>query len=208
MRVFTLPGVFRPISDSWQLADAAAREIQRRAEKGARALEVGTGSGAIAARMALAGADVTALDISQRALVSAWVTARLNGTRITPRRSSLFSALRPGERFDLIVSNPPYVPGPDPHQVRGAERAWSAGPDGRALLDRLISEAPAHLAPGGVLLVVHSTINGESRTLELLRARGLEPEVRERYPGPVGPLMRAAGVTDEEEEVLVVGGRL
>jgi release factor glutamine methyltransferase len=200
-----LPGVFRPISDSWQLAEAAANEVRRRGG-GVRALEVGTGSGAIATKMALAGAEVTALDISRRALVSAWLTARLNGTRITPRRSSLFGALRSGEQFDLIVSNPPYVPGPDPSSVKGAERAWSAGPDGRALLDQLIDEAPAYLSPGGVLLMVHSTINGEDATLEALRRRGLVPEVRERHPGPVGPLMKAAGITDDEEEVLIVGG--
>ena len=172
-----------------------------------RALEVGTGSGTIATRMALAGAEVTALDVSRRALASAWLTARLNGTRITPRRSSLFSALRSGEQFDLIVSNPPYVPGPDPETVRGAERAWSSGPDGRVLLDRLIDEAPAYLSPGGVLLVVHSTVNGEDVTLDALGRRGLEPEVRERHPGPVGPLLHAAGVADAEEEVLIVGGR-
>ena len=57
------------------------------------------------------------------------------------------------------------------------------------LLDRLIDAAPAHLAPGGVLLVTHSSVNGEEETLERMRAAGLEPAVEERRRGALGPLL-------------------
>jgi release factor glutamine methyltransferase len=215
MQLFTLPGVFRPISDSWQLADAVCAEVRAR-DGQARVLEVGTGSGAIAVAAARCGADVTAVDVSGRALASAWLNARRHGTAIRVRRGSLMEPVA-GERFDVIVSNPPYVPCPRPDlPARGPERAWDAGPDGRAVLDRLIAEAPSHLSPGGALLLVHSTINGEERTLEAMREARLGAEVVARHPGPLGPLMsarvehlEASGLVEpgeREEEVLIVRG--
>jgi len=122
-----------------------------------------------------------------------------------------------GERFDLIVSNPPYVPCPDPElPARGPARAWDAGPDGRTVLDELIAAAPAHLNRGGALVLVHSTINGEERTLHALADHGLAPAVVARHPGPLGPLMSARVEHLEargllapgrrDEEVLIVRG--
>jgi release factor glutamine methyltransferase len=215
MRLFTLPGVFRPISDSWQLADAVCEEVRSRSGR-PRALEVGTGSGAIAVTVARCGAAVTAVDVSRRALCSASLNARRHGTRLRVRRGSLLEPVA-GERFGVIFSNPPYVPCPDPDlPTRGPERAWDAGPDGRALLDALIAAAPAHLSPGGCLLLVHSTINGEEHTMDAMAAAGLAGSVVARYPGPLGPLMsarvehlEAEGLLtpgEREEEVLVVRG--
>jgi release factor glutamine methyltransferase len=94
---------------------------------------------------------------------------------------------------------------------RGRERAWDAGRDGRALLDRICTGAPAHLRPGGVLLVVHSSLLGLAPTVKVLD--GLEVDVVARETGPLGPLMRArraAGLIPpdaDEEDVLVVRGR-
>lgn len=214
MRILTLPGVFRPISDSWQLADALCALVRERG--GARVLEIGTGSGAIAVSAARCGADVVAVDVSRRALASAALNARLHGARIETRRGSLFEPVA-GERFDLIVSNPPYVPCERAElPASGPERAWDAGLDGRAVLDALIAAAPAHLVPGGALLVCHSTVNGEVETFAAMERAGLEPDVVARHPGPLGPLMRgrlghlerrgllAPGQRDEE--VLIVRG--
>ena len=213
--VYALPGVFRPISDSWQLAEAVCREVRGRGA-GARVLEIGTGSGAIAVAAARCGADVTAVDVSRRALASAWLNARRHRTSVRVLRGSLLEPVA-GETFDVIVSNPPYVPCPSADlPTRGPERAWDAGPDGRAVLDRLLAQAPAHLSPGGALLLVHSTINGEDRTLEAMRRRGLAGEVVARHPGPLGPLMthridhlERTGLLEpgrRDEEVLVVRG--
>jgi release factor glutamine methyltransferase len=214
MRILTLPGVFRPISDTWLLA-GALRELA----PGARVLDVCTGSGALAVTAALAGAqDVTAIDVSRRAALTAAINARLNGVAVRARRGDLFATLR-DQRYDVIVSNPPYVPDPrgDRLPTRGPERAWDAGRDGRVVLDRLIAEAPAHLRPGGTLLVVHSELCGTGTTLDGLRAAGLDPEVVARHRGPLGPLMRdradhlrARGVLapgQTEEEVVVIAGR-
>jgi release factor glutamine methyltransferase len=211
MRIVTPPGVFRPISDTWMLAD-----VLREQTVGPRAsvVDVCTGSGALAICAALRGArDVTALDVSRKAVLTARLNARLNGVRVRARRSDLLSAVA-GRRFDVIVSNPPYVPAErDELPERGLRRAWDAGRDGRLLLDRLIDEAPAHLKAGGVLLVTHSSIIGVERTCERMAAAGLEPDVPLRRRGPLGPLMSARVrhleeqgmlAPDRREEVVVV----
>jgi|SRR5215213_1431086 len=214
--IFTLPGVFQPRSDARLLA-AAMRE--RGLASGARVLELFTGSGAIAVAAAREGArEVTAVDVSRRALLSAWVNARRSGARLRLRRGDLFAPVA-GERFDLILANPPYVPSPDDVLPRsGAARAWEGGEDGRLLLDRLCAEAPAHLAPGGTLLLVQSSICGEQATLDRLRAGGLQAGRLAAQRGPLGPLMReraplleARGLLEpgqREEELLVLAGRL
>jgi release factor glutamine methyltransferase len=209
MRLVTVPGVFRPISDTWLLAGALDREGLPR---GARVLDLCSGSGALAVHAAGGSHDVTAVDVSRRAVLTIRLNAALNGVRVRARRGDLLAAV-PGERFDAIVSNPPYVPShTDVLPTRGPERAWDAGRDGRTLLDRICAAAPDHLEPGGVLLVVHSSLLGSERTAEALHAAGLEADVAASERGPLGPLMRArrdAGLVPDvdEEDVLVVRGR-
>jgi release factor glutamine methyltransferase len=212
VRLVTLPGVFRPISDAWLLARTLDREpLPERA----RVLDLCSGSGALAIRAALGGQDreVTAVDLSRRAIVAIRLNAALNGVRVRAVRGDLLDAVA-GERFDAIVSNPPYVPAPsDALPTIGPERAWDGGRDGRALLQRICADAPAHLRPGGVLLVVHSSLLGLDPTAEPLRAAGLEVDVAAAEHGPLGPLMRArrdAGLVDpdaDEEDVLVIRAR-
>jgi release factor glutamine methyltransferase len=211
VRLVTLPGVFRPISDTWLLADALDREPL---PPGARVLDLCSGSGALAIRAAArdASRQVTAVDVSRRSVLTIRINAALNGVRVRAVRGDLLNAVA-GERFDAIVSNPPYVPAAtDELPARGLARAWDAGRDGRALLDRICAEAPACLNPGGVILLVHSSLLGYEPTAEPLSAAGLAADVAVREPGPLGPLMRArrdAGLIPpvDEEEVLVVRGR-
>jgi release factor glutamine methyltransferase len=209
MRLVPIPGVFRPISDSWLLARVVREEIVGRAASPARVLDVCTGSGVVGVSAACAGAEVTAVDVSRRAVAAAWLNARLNRVRVRARRGSLLEPVA-GEAFDVIASNPPYVPS-DRERPRGLERAWVAGHDGRALLDRLLEDAPARLRPGGALLVVHSDLIGADETLARLTAAGLEADVAARERGPLGPLMgdlaRRGQLRADEEEVLVLRGR-
>jgi release factor glutamine methyltransferase len=204
MRILRLPGVFVPRSDTWLLASHLRRQPQVRGA----VLDVCTGSGALAVAAASADAtSVTAVDVSRRALISARLNARLNGVRVRTRRGSLLSAVS-GETFDMIVSNPPYLPSPDGSgAVRGPARHIEGGFDGRELLDRIIAGAPAHLNPGGVLIVTHSSINGEEATLETMRSAGLEPRVLDRVPGPLGPLLADRARTLEERGLLEPGSR-
>ncbi len=185
---------------------------------GSDVLDLCTGSGMIAVQAALLGARATAVDVMRRALVSAQLNALLNGVRVRTVRGSLFSGLQ-GERFDTIVSNPPYVPRPGDDELpgRGPERAWDAGGDGRALLDPLCEQVARHLRPGGSVFLVHSEVCGIDRTIEQLAHEGLETEVVVRHRGPLGPLLRerveqlwASGALPRgsmEEDVVIIRGR-
>jgi release factor glutamine methyltransferase len=205
MRLLRLPGVFRPRSDTWLLAAVLRDQPQ---VHGGAVLDVCTGSGALAIAAALADArSVTAVDVSSRAVLAARLNARLNGVRVEALRGDLLDAV-PGRRFDVIVSNPPYLPSAsDRVPARGAARHTDAGATGRLLLDRLIAAAPAHLAPGGLLLVTHSSINGEAATLERIRAAGLEPAVAERRTGELGRLLAARAPELEAKGLLARGER-
>lgn len=208
MKLLTLPGVFAPISDSWMLAEAIRQEVLL---ADSRALDVCTGSGVLALTAAECGAAATAIDVSRRALLTVRLNAARAGLQVRTLRGHTFAPVA-GERFDLIVSNPPYVPSPRPGLPRrGACRAWEAGHDGRIILDALCDASPAHLRPGGVLLLVHSSLIDIDATVQRLRRAGLaEVEVRARVRGPLGPLMRAqqaagtipAGI-DEEDVVII-----
>src|ERR687896_2656819 len=136
MRVARLPGVFRPRSDTWLLAAALQRRPQLR---GGAVLDVCTGSGALAVAAALAGArSVTAVDVSRRAVLTARLNARLNGVRVEALRGNLLDAV-PGRRFDVIVSNPPYLPADDDAlPARGPARHTEAGTSGGLLPDPLV----------------------------------------------------------------------
>lgn len=214
MRLVTLPGVFRPHSDSRLLADYLREAV----EPGSSVADICTGSGVLAVTAACAGAGrVTAVDVSRRAVLTAWINARLNGVSIRARRGDLLAPLF-GERFDLIVSNPPYVPAADDDlPTRGRARAWDAGRDGRALLDRICAQAPARLRPGGAVLVVHSSVCDPDRTVAMLARGGLVAETVIRSRGPLGPLLRERSATLEargllppdarEEEIVLIQGR-
>ncbi len=187
VRLLPLPGVFQPHSDSWMLAERIKCEPL---EPGARALDLCTGSGLLAVTAALLGAEAYAIDVSRRALVAVRLNARLNGVTVRALGGDLFAPVQ-GERFDMIVSNPPYLPSPGGGiPDRGAARAWEGGPNGRSFIDRICAQAHAYLNPAGVLLLVHSSVCGERETTEALRARGLQTSVVARSRGGLGPRMR------------------
>jgi release factor glutamine methyltransferase len=187
--------------------------MTREAVAGSSVLDLCTGSGMLAVAAALHGASrVVAVDISRRALLSVQLNARLNGVRVEAVRGDMFEPVN-GERFDLIVSNPPYVPSQSVRLPRrGPERAWHAGPDGRIFLDRICAEVAEHLNRGGVLLLVQNTLVGERETLDALAARGLEPSIALRHRGPLGPRLRERAawlrarslLEGEVDEVLIV----
>jgi release factor glutamine methyltransferase len=203
MRLIAVPGVFRPRSDSRMLAAVAAQRVRPETT----VLDPFTGSGILAVAAARAGArEVSAIDVSRRAVACAWLNGRLNGVRVRALRGDLFSPVKE-ERFDLIVANPPYLPGEEDSKPGGAARAWEGGADGRALLDRLCDEAAAHLTPGGELVLVQSSICGLETTLARLEQAGLRGEVLLRERGPLGPLLASRAEQLERRGLLARGQR-
>jgi release factor glutamine methyltransferase len=206
----TFPGVLRPPSDAFLLAHHLRQEDLG---EQSRVLDMCAGSGILAIVAAQSGAGrVTAVDISRRAVLATRLNARLNGVRVRIVRGDLFAAV-PGERFDVIVSNPPYLVSASDRLPRlGANRAWDAGRSGRAFLDRICDRAQNHLNPGGVLLVVHSSLCSEQATVDALLRQGYDAGIAARHRGLLGPrmraraaMLRARGLLDEEEvEDLVV----
>ncbi len=181
LRLVVPPGVYAPRSDTALLAEHLPRAD--------RVLELCTGTGALALTAAARGARrVVAVDRCPRAVLAARVNARLNALDVEVRRGDLFGALAPGETFDLILANPPYLPAPE---VERPDPRWDAGADGRAVLDRILAGAPRHLRPGGTLALVQSALAGTERTVGLLRAHGLAVAPPVEAHGRVGPIVAA-----------------
>ncbi|MBI3093571.1 MAG: peptide chain release factor N(5)-glutamine methyltransferase [Rhodocyclales bacterium] len=161
----------------------------------ARILDLGTGSGCLAVTLALEipNAQVTAVDASAAALQVARKNAERLGAQVRFLQSDWFSALA-GERFDLIVANPPYVAAADPHLAAGDLRhepvaALASGADGLDAIRCIVFAAPAHLASGGWLWLEHGYDQAKA-VRELLAAAGLaDIEQRRDLAG----IIRASG---------------
>ena len=149
--------VLDPRDDTETLVDWALALLPADAPR--RVLDLGTGSGAIALAIAHARpqARVTAVDASADALTVARANAGQLGLAVTLHHGDWLAPVA-GEVFDLIVSNPPYIAEGDAHLPVLAHEPRSAlvsGADGLDDLRRIVATAPAHLAPGGWLLLEH-----------------------------------------------------
>jgi len=157
--------VYQPEADTFLLLAAARAEVR----SGNRVLEIGTGSGCIAAALAQ-DCEVVATDINPHAVFC----ARQNGIDVV--RSDLFSGIR--GTFDLIVFNPPYLPTqPDERIDDWLESALDGGTTGRDVIGRFADTVSEVLAPAGRILLLVSTLTGLSEVVELFAGRGFTAEV-------------------------------
>lgn len=183
-RPFTVsPAVLIPRADTETLVETALEQLlllrQQRRTVPLSLLELGTGSGIIAITLALEAPDtgVHAVERSPEALAMAQQNAKALGAhRIHWHAGSWWHALASPRRFDLIVSNPPYIAAHDHHLQQGDLRfeppqALAAGPDGLDDLRIIIGGAPAHLTSGGWLLLEHG-YDQEAPVQALLRDAG------------------------------------
>jgi release factor glutamine methyltransferase len=164
-RVFEVsPAVLIPRPETELLVDVA---LSAGLNDGAHVLELGTGSGCVALTLSLERPpwQVTATDVSHDALeVARANAAKLSAGNTAFRKGSWFSALA-DQRFDLIVSNPPYVVAGDSHLQAlrfEPQTALVAGGNGLACLQQIIESAPRHLLPGGTLALEHSYEQGKA----------------------------------------------
>lgn len=168
-----------------------------RASEGAvlSAVDIGTGSGAIALSLAKEGPfeRVVATDLSGDALAVAEENARSNGLadRVEFRQGALWAALEAGERFDVVVSNPPYISEAERDELQPEVRDWEpesalfAADEGLSIIEALVEGAPERLLPGGLLaleigfgqaqavvsLIVRTGAYGVARVVEDLAGR-------------------------------------
>lgn len=177
--------VLTPRPETETLVEAALSKVAD-SESSLRILDLGTGSGAIALSLAseLPHAEITATDLSSPALQIATENADHlhTGERIRFLAGDLFEPVA-SERFDLIVSNPPYVGRNDaeslpPELSHEPEMALFAGADGLDVIRRLVAEAGDHLSRGGWLFIEHSPEQVEAIERELVRAGFTELERR------------------------------
>lgn len=172
------PAVLIPRPETELLVELALQRLP--ADAPCRVLDLGAGSGCIGISIAAERpqAQVTLLDVSESALE----IARVNAAQWAPHntrllRSDWFGSVS-GNRFDLIVSNPPYVADGDAHLAQGDLRfeprtALAAGTDGLRDLRWIIARAPQHLQPCAWLLLEHG-FDQAAACGQLLAAAGLE----------------------------------
>ncbi|HEY4065497.1 MAG TPA: peptide chain release factor N(5)-glutamine methyltransferase [Burkholderiaceae bacterium] len=158
----------------WALELLAAAPLAGRAAL--RVVDLGTGSGAIAlaVKHGAPRSVVLATDASAEALAVARRNAQRLALDVGFHPGSWWQALPGGERFDLVLSNPPYIAGGDPHLaalVHEPLLALTPGGDGLGALREIVEGAAAHLAPGGVLLLEHGYDQAEA-VRALLRGHG------------------------------------
>jgi release factor glutamine methyltransferase len=163
------PTVYEPAEDSVMMAE------NLRLDPGERVLDLGTGCGILAILAALMGGEVVATDVNPDAISCAGENARRHGVanRIDLRLGSLFDPVR-GEKFDLILFNPPYLPtAPDERDGSPLELAWDGGDEGRSVIDRFLEGLPDHMSSRGRAMFLHSSLSGERRTVEAMEKAGL-----------------------------------
>lgn len=169
------PQVLIPRPDTEVLVEQAMRRVPTFAAP--RIVDLGTGSGIVAILLArlCPAAVVTAVDVSAAALEIARINAARHGVHIRFAQGDWFAPLGT-ERFELIVSNPPYVAGGDPHLAQNGlpfepQIALTDGGDGLACIRTLVAGAPGYLVPNGWLLIEHG-YDQAVRVRELLSSAG------------------------------------
>lgn len=174
----TTPATLIPRPDTETLVEAALGKLP--SNQNLKILDLGTGTGAIALAIAKSRpqAQVTAVDFSHEALSVAKENAQnLDLARVRFMQSDWFASLQ-NEKFDVIVSNPPYIAENDAHLTQGDLRfepitALASGKDGLDDIRRIIQAAPSHLNPNGWLMLEHGYDQAE-KVAELLALHGFE----------------------------------
>ncbi|MEI6325185.1 MAG: peptide chain release factor N(5)-glutamine methyltransferase [Gemmataceae bacterium] len=177
------PAVLIPRPDTETLVDQALSELKSKAFPMPKLLDLGTGSGCLAIVLAklIPTLAVTAVDLFQPALDLARLNAQTHkvGDRVQFLLGDLFCPLKPAESFDLIVSNPPYIPTADIATLESSVRdfepksALDGGADGLDFYRRILQDASSRLNLGGSLMMEVGFDQAQS-VLHLARDRGFE----------------------------------
>ncbi len=167
--------VYLPREDSELLAEA----VEQQELKGRKCLDMGCGSGLLAFVMSKKGAAVTAADVNLEAVKTTRENAESNGAGVYAVYSDLFSNIK--EKFDLIVFNPPYLPGEGSEKK---ELTYYGGKDGRETITMFLQQAGKFLRKNGRIFLLISTVTGEREVSGIARENGysVKETARKKVP--------------------------
>lgn len=191
IELYVAPGVLIPRPETELLVEIGLEEIARLHQE-TTVLDLGTGSGAIA--LAIANAAPQALVMASDQSVEALEIAKLNAkalsleARVRFVKGSWYESIEGKMRFDIILSNPPYIPDQDPHLLQGDLRfepisALTDHASGLSCLEAIITGAKEHLNPNGLIAVEHG-FDQSKKVLEMMKTAGLRDiEARQDLAG-------------------------
>jgi len=167
------PEVYEPAEDSFLFVENL--EVR----EGDIVLDMGTGCGILGIIAANKASRVVAIDMNPAAVRCAKENAKLNGVagKMFFIQGDLFTPLKTGEKFDLILFNAPYLPTEPFEGENFIERAWAGGISGRKVIDRFLREMRAHVKVGGRVLLMQSTLADVDRTMRILRDEGFKAKI-------------------------------
>jgi len=164
-------GVYEPREDSMLLAEVVKEKAF------GEVLDVGTGSGIQAITASSTAKGVKGVDISEKAVKTAKKNAETNKIKnVKFARSDLFGNV--SGSFDVIIFNPPYLP------VEGESEQWAGGENGREVIKEFASVVQDHLKPGGLILMVISSITGLEETKKIFMELGFSVEIARKKKIP------------------------
>lgn len=173
LEIRTREGVYSLREDTYLLAESLREEVKEEDE----VLDVGTGTGILALIAARKGKNTTGTDINKKALRLAKINARENGiTNVEFLQSDLFENIGE-EKFNLIVLNPPYLPGKSLERGSRESDQWYGGENGRKVVKNFSKGVEKYLEGDGRILLLISSLTNLDETEKLFRERGFEVEV-------------------------------
>lgn len=177
---FVNENVYEPAEDSFLLAE------NMNVTKGDIVLDMGTGCGILAILAAQKTKKVMAIDINPYAIDCATKNAEINcvSEKIEFRCGDLFLPTRPGDKFNVILFNSPYLPSEPDEEKSWIGKAWAGGPNGRKVIDRFIINAPNALTEDGRILLIQSSLSDVEKTLEMFCENNLLAKVIVKFKVP------------------------
>ncbi len=171
--------VYVPREDTYLLVEATRDEVDREDE----VLDMGTGTGILALIAAKDCEKVVGVDVDKKALELAKENARRNDIEnVEFVQSDLFEEV--DGKFDLVVFNPPYLPGEVREENFQGSEQWFGGETGREVIGRFSEELDDHLSGDGRALVMVSSLTGFEETREMFTERGFTVTVKEKKKIP------------------------